>query len=299
MKVAILMSTYNGAAFLQQQIDSILAQQGDFSFTLWVRDDASQDETTQILSRYAAQGKLHWYTGNNLKPAHSFYDLLLHCPGYDYYAFADQDDYWEPNKLQCAIDSIAGKTTPALACCNAQLVDSSLNSLGRNVYRSAPPLDFYTVSIAGGILGCTCVLNQSLAQLLQAKGAPGSIVMHDFYIALVCLLAGGEIHFDMTPHMKYRQHGNNVVGASGTKLAALKNRFRSVTHRARVTVSEQAQSLVSQFPELGTQQQKLWLRRLCSASLRNRFCIAVSRKTHYPNLNKSLTLRLAVFLGNR
>lgn len=299
MRIAVLMSTYNGEAFLRQQIDSILSQEGNFELDLWVRDDGSTDGTAQILREYEAAGKLQWYTGDNLKPAHSFWDLLLHCRDYDFYSFADQDDFWMQGKLQSAVQSITDEIGPAVACANARLVGPDLVSLGRNVYLTPPPTDLETMSIAGGILGCTMVINRALAELLQSREAPDVMVMHDFYIALVCRLAGGKLCFDMTPQMLYRQHGNNVVGASQNKAAALKDRIRTVTKRAKVSVYDQAKSLIKQYPDLGTREQRKWLEKLSSPTLGNRMAIACTRKTHYPSKNKAITLRLAMFLGNR
>ncbi len=299
MKIAVLMSTYNGEKYIRQQIDSVLAQQGDFTLDLWVRDDGSADGTTQILREYEAAGKLQWYTGSNLRPAHSFWDLLLNCKGYDYYSFADQDDYWEPGKLHAALQSIAAETGPAVACANAQLVGHDLKSLGRNVYLAPPPTDLETMSIAGGILGCTMVINKALAELLQSRPVPDVMVMHDFYVALVCSLAGGKLCFDMTPQMLYRQHDNNVVGASKNKISALRDRLCTVIHRARVSVFDQAKTLIKQYPDLGTREQRKWLEKLASPTLLNRIAIAFSRKTRYAGMNKSITLRLALLLGNR
>lgn len=299
MKVAVLMSTYNGAAFLKQQIESILAQQGDFSLDLWVRDDGSSDLTQNILQEYADQDKLRWYTGENRKPAHSFFDLILHCPGYDYYAFADQDDLWLPDKLQRGISALQETCEPTLFVANATLVDGNLESLGRNVYTRTPRLDFYTLSCAGGLLGCTMVWNRPLAELLQSQPMPGPIVMHDFYVALVCLLAGGKILYDAESRMLYRQHGNNVVGAAHNKLSAIKNRIRTITQRRPVTVGQQAHTLLSQYSHLGTTEQHLWLKKLSDPRFFARIGIACSKKTCYISANKSLTLRLAILFGNR
>lgn len=299
MKIAVLMSTYNGAAYLQEQIDSIMAQKHDFQLDLWVRDDGSTDDTCSILQKYADAGKLNWYTGENKKPAHSFMDLVLHCPGYDYYAFADQDDFWHSDKLVAGIDRLKDLQAPALYCANALLVDQKLNSLGRCVYKQPPRLDLPTLSCAGDLLGCTMVFNRPLAQLLQSRPLPGAMVMHDFYIALVCLLAGGQILFDPEARMLYRQHGNNVVGASHSKLSALKNRLKSITRRPQVTVGQQAQTVLTQYPALGTPQQRSWLKKLTDRRLFSRLSVACSGKTRYINKNKSLTLRLAYLLGNR
>ena len=115
MKLAVLMSTYNGSKYLRQQLESILNQVCDCEIDIWVRDDGSSDDTLKILREYAAFGRLRWYTGENLKPARSFLDLVKHCPGYDYYAFSDQDDVWYPNKLRDGIDRIKNQCGPAMS----------------------------------------------------------------------------------------------------------------------------------------------------------------------------------------
>lgn len=299
MKIAVLMSSYNGEKYIHEQIDSILAQKLDMQIDLWVRDDGSTDATKQILQEYEDAGCLRWYSGENKRSAHSFWDLILHCPGYDYYAFADQDDYWDPNKLQNGIDSIRDLNVPALSFANALLVDQDLTSLGRNVYKSCPPLDFWTLSCAGGILGCTIVFNRALATLIQSRPMPDKIIMHDFYIALICSLAGGTICYNNVSQMRYRQHGNNVVGVSRSKLSALKNRFKTVFRHPSVTIGQQAHTLLVQYPSLGTSAQQAWLKKLADYRVWNRVCLAGSTKTRYPNCNKSITLRLAILFGNR
>lgn len=298
LKIAVLMSSYNGEAYIRQQIDSVLAQQCDGQPELWVRDDGSSDSTRDILQQYADAGLLQWYTGENLKPAHSFMDLILHCPGYDYYAFADQDDFWMPDKLARGITQLEGVEGPGLFFANAQLVDQDLNYLGRDVYRVPPPTDFHTLACAGGILGCTCVFNRALAELLQSRPMPGAIVMHDFYAALVCVLAGGAIRYDAEPKMQYRQHGSNVVGVSRGKLHALRDRLRIITHRPGVTVGQQADTLLAQYPDLGSEESRRWLRLLSDSRLSSRLTVALSTKTRYATKNQGITLRLSHLMGN-
>lgn len=106
MKAAVLMSTYNGARFIREQLDSILDQTGEFELDLWVRDDGSTDGTKDILNDYESRGLLRWYTGENLGPAQSFLDLVRRTLGYDWYAFADQDDFWMPEKLSWALETL-------------------------------------------------------------------------------------------------------------------------------------------------------------------------------------------------
>lgn len=301
MKVAVLMSTYNGDKYLKKQIDSILNQSGDFHVDLWVRDDGSSDFTKDILEQYKQDGKLQWYTGSNLKPAHSFFDLIKKCRGYDYYAFADQDDYWLEDKLQVGITQLKKLNTPALYCCNAELVDQNLCPLGREVYRQQPKLDFYTLSCAGGLLGCTMIFNKELATLLQDKPVPQKMIMHDFYIALVCLALDGQIIYDRNVYIKYRQHERNVVGVSYGKMATLYQRIKEIMTKPDITVSEQASEVLHNYKKDMNDNKRKWLIVLdrTNKSLLYRIKVACSKKTVYINWNMGLKNRIALLLGNR
>lgn len=301
MSIAVLMSTYNGEKHIEEQIESILSQKCSEQVELWVRDDGSSDRTKEILDRYAQAGKLKWYDGENLKPAKSFLDLVCHCPGYSYYAFADQDDYWHPDKLQCAIDLLQTASGPAMAFANARLVDGKLDSLGRNVYNQAPNRDFYSVLCGGGILGCTIVFNGQLAQLVQAYPNPEKLIMHDSYIAILCTLFDGKILYDAKAHMDYRQHGHNVVGAQWTKWDAVKNRIQRITVRQKVSIAEMAQSILDQGPETPNKDKLRFLQQVANYrnSVFSAIGLACSRKPTYNSKNMAITMRLAMLMRNR
>lgn len=301
MKLAVLLSSYNGEKFIKEQIDSILAQRGDFSLDLWVRDDGSSDSTTQILEEYAQAGKLRWYTGNNLKPAKSFMDLLLHCPGYDYYAFADQDDYWYPEKLQIGLDLLKDITGPAISFANARLVDGSLQPLGRNVYKNPPQKDFYSLVCGSNIIGCTMVLNSTLARMAQEKPMPEELFMHDYYLLNLCTLYDGTVVYDPMPHMDYRQHGGNVIGAKWTKMDALKDRFRRITTPAKVSIAVQSQSLDVLYPDAPNKEKQTFLKKVAGyrRSFFTALSLACSRKPHFNGKNMAITIRLSFLLRNR
>lgn len=301
MKLAVLLSSYNGEKFIKEQIDSILAQQGDFELDLWVRDDGSSDSTPQILEEYAQSGKLRWYTGDNLKPAKSFMDLLLHCPGYDYYAFADQDDYWHPEKLQISLNLLKDCTCPAISFANARLVDGQLQSLGRNVYKKPPRRDFYSLVCGSNIIGCTMTFNSQLARLVQEKPMPDELFMHDYYLLNLCTLYDGVVVYDETPHMDYRQHGGNVIGAKWTKTDAIRDRIRRITKPAKVSIAVQSKSLADLYPEAPNKDKFRFLQKV--AGYRRNFFTALSMacslKPHFNGKNMAVTIRLAFLLRNR
>lgn len=299
--IAVLMSTYNGERFLEEQINSILAQKGDFTIRLFVRDDGSQDTTKTILDKYASESKLEWYTGINMGPAHSFLDLLKKYPDYEYYAFADQDDFWMSDKIMCGVKALKNMSIPALYVGNAELVDESLISLKRNVYLRSPKIDFFTLMCAGGLLGCTMIFNRSLASLICEKDMPGEIVMHDFYLAALCSAVDGKIIYDPDAHMQYRQHENNVIGVSYGFLETLKSRFNDITKRSNIGIASQAKTLLELYRSEISLDKCNWLKKINSYpdSLFTRIALACSGKTKYANINMGIKLRLSILLGNR
>lgn len=203
------MSTYNGAAFLREQIDSILLQQG-VHVQLIVRDDGSTDATCAILDEYAHQGLLVWSKGENIGPAFSFMALLEGAPHADFYAFADQDDVWKSKKLLKACQSIADHRGGALYCGQTQLVDAKLNNLPTPKLK--PRLTFGESQIYAFASGCTMVMNRPLQQFIINHLPNEMPMLHDFWVYTVTQAIGAKVYFDSNAYINYRQHNNNVVG---------------------------------------------------------------------------------------
>ena len=84
MKVCILLSTYNGEKYLEEQLESLIKQE-NVEIDILVRDDGSSDNTHNILNKWQERGLLKWYTGNNKGYAKSFMDLVQNSGDYDYY----------------------------------------------------------------------------------------------------------------------------------------------------------------------------------------------------------------------
>lgn len=215
MKVCILMSAYNGEKYLEEQLNSI-EQQDIENLSILIRDDGSKDRTKDLLCNW--KDKTHidceLLFQENIRPAQSFMKLLEQAPDSDFYAFADQDDIWEKNKLSCAINHLnrGDSNIPALYFCQVQLVDENLNPLP--TVKINPLCTFYEGLIAHYATGCTFVFNRALLELAR-QYKPEYISMHDLWLYHLCLAVGGIIYFDPTPHIKYRQHNNNVIGLSG------------------------------------------------------------------------------------
>ena len=96
MKVAVLISTYNGEKYLAQQLDSIFNQKCSHEIDIWIRDDGSSDGTLALIDCYVREHSNIYLlpSDKNLRPAYSFFELVKDCGVYDFYSFCDQDDYW-------------------------------------------------------------------------------------------------------------------------------------------------------------------------------------------------------------
>jgi rhamnosyltransferase len=232
-RVVIVLSSYNGARFIAEQVESI-RRQTLAGWTLLVRDDGSSDGTPRILESFAATEPriLLLQDGRgNLGPAESFAVLMEAAlkAGAGYVAFADQDDVWHPDKLERQLEALrareaaAGSTVPLLAHSDLSVVDEELRvihpsflafqRLGQD--RRAP---LQTLLTQNFVTGCTIVVNRAL--LRAALPLPDVVVMHDWWLAL-CAVTLGEIVSDPRVTVLYRQHGRNAAGSRGWMEAGL------------------------------------------------------------------------------
>lgn len=208
--VLVLLSTYNGENYLPAQLQSLYDQK-DCNCTILVRDDRSSDNTCNILEAARNEGKLKWYTGENLKPAKSFWNLVQNSPSeFEYYAFCDQDDVWQEDKLLSAIEQIkAYENIPCMYCSAYQMTDRDLNPIPTPKLRVN--LTLHNSLLRNIATGCTMVFNKALMDLLK-KYSPDFMHIHDDWVYKICMAVGGKVIYDEVPHIFYRQHGNNSIG---------------------------------------------------------------------------------------
>lgn len=225
-KVCVLMSTFNGDKYLDQQIRSIL-QQNEVLIQLIIRDDGSSDTTIKILDSYASQfNNVSYYVGDNVGVGKSFFDLLLKAPDADYYAFSDQDDYWLDNKVSKAVESIETECNitesgdcqllPVLYTSNQTIVDEGLNIIDLR-YHQTPNHSLISTISDNKLSGCTMVFNDALKNIItNTKYSPSdetlTIRFHDTWMVIVANIFG-KVLFDSDSYILYRQHEANVVGA--------------------------------------------------------------------------------------
>lgn len=224
--LAIFMATYNGELYLAEQIDSIL-NQSHKNIKIVVSDDGSTDNTLNILADYQnLLGSNHFLIekGPQKGYAVNFLSLISKSNAFeDYYAYSDQDDIWEQDKLDKAIDWLSSipVDTPALFCSRTKIVNvEGIYQKDSLEFKSKPCfLNALVQNIAGGN---TMVFNRAALLLLQRASKDINVVAHDWWTYLLISGANGAIFYDLYPAIKYRQHTQNLIGANQSWSARIK-----------------------------------------------------------------------------
>lgn len=296
-KVLVLMSTYNGGDYLTYQLDSLLRQQ-DVHLRILVRDDGSNDNTKEILCKYAETGFLEWYSGKNIGPAKSFMDLIFKSSDADFYAFCDQDDIWDDDKLKQAINFLleADKSEPSIYFSNTQLVNNDLSPI-----KSYPIKYLFTFGeslLRNPATGCTVVFNSTLRNHLCSY-KPSYVSMHDSWAYRVCLAIGGRIFFDEIPHIKYRQHKNNVLGGKKGFLKTWKRRYKSFKKSKENTRLLTVQNLLSGYSTLINPENKKLLENLSNyrKSFRNKLSLFFCSKIKTASIEGRLAFIFSILFN--
>lgn len=232
-KVAVLLATRNGAAFLDEQLQS-LAQQTYPAIDIWASDDGSTDATPDILKAWQgrwSRGAFGISNGPQKGFAENFRSLICNRDiQADYFAFCDQDDIWDNRKLDLAIEWMAGEDLdlPLLFCSRTTTVSSTGVPIGHSPLFGRPPSfrNALVQSIAGGN---TMVLNRAARDRLAVASDRTGFVSHDWWAYTIVTAAGGVTRYSATPLVRYRQHETNVVGANNTWWARLM-RLKALFH---------------------------------------------------------------------
>lgn len=226
-RVVVLMSTYQGALYVREQLLSVLMQlpaQG----TIVVRDDGSCDATVAEIAKIA-DPRIKVILGQNLGFGQSFLTLLTLVPeDVDMVMFADQDDVWLSNKIARAWEGVRSVgDVPALYGSAQTLVDRHLKSLHVTTTPSRGPslANALTENI---IVGCTAAINRPAFMLLRRAGVPTGVQFHDWWLYLV-VSAFGIVVYDDRPTLLYRQHGANVIGRRVGWRGHLQGAYKVVT----------------------------------------------------------------------
>lgn len=236
--VQILLATYNGEAYLREQLNS-LATQSHTNWKLMVRDDGSTDATLSILNEFSEQypGKVSILqdAGNKLGSTGNF-ERLMDAANEAYIMLCDQDDIWLEDKIERSLTKLLeleqqhGSSKPLLVFTDLSLVDADGKLIATSFWQ-AQKLDpsitqqvFKTVA-QSTITGCTIIANRPAIKNALPINIPGGI-QHDHWLG-ICTAAHGYIGYIPGPTILYRLHGKNEVGLKTPRLQYLFERSRT------------------------------------------------------------------------
>lgn len=229
-----MLAAYNGAEYLCEQIDSILAQEG-VQVHLLIRDDGSTDGTPALIqASYGDDDRVEVVAGReNLGCAQSFMTMAFEAsPDHDYYAFSDQDDYWKPDRLKRALEQMGADSVErsVLYCCNREEVDAGRKFLYHNV-----PLECaercktleYLLFVRNAAPGNTMVFSRAFLDRLREANPISfpSGFYHDFWVHLVgATLAETTVIYDYDySGVERRITGTNLAGINRQNRRSIKS----------------------------------------------------------------------------
>lgn len=220
--ISIAMTTYNGAKYLGEQIDSILNQTIQ-DFELVVCDDCSSDGTLNILYSYTANDpRIKIYQNeHNIGFKKNFERAMRLCSG-EFVALCDQDDIWSKDHLEVLLNMMNGC---ALACGNAVIVDQNGDNTGytlqdQQVLRKIPSdnlsMAYTIVYFRNPFQGASMMMKKDFLEIVLP--IPSDVKYHDVWIATLACFSGG-IKYSSQIINYYRMHGDNVTGNRKFKLS--------------------------------------------------------------------------------
>ncbi len=229
-KIYILMATYNGEKYLQEQIDSLLNQTYQ-NWVLWIHDDNSKDKTVEIIEKY--QNKypdkisfIHDDISTGGAKENFTYLLYKIDNNFDYVMFCDQDDVWLEKKIEVTLNKMKeiennNINKPILIHTDLMVVDEKLNVIADSMFRYQKlslnnQKNIKLIAMENIVTGCTMMLNKKLAILSQ--NIPDEAIMHDWWIAIITLKEKGIIGFVNESTILYRQHALNTIGSKRVNL---------------------------------------------------------------------------------
>jgi len=309
-KVLVLMSTYNGERFLREQIDSILMQEG-VDVSLLVRDDGSTDGTCDILAGYDEQYRnVDWKRAENVGFVKSFSALVKMAANsdidVDYYAFADQDDIWMPQKLATACHVLATKddSKPNLFTSNSMQVDAEGRELEPFHKGPEPKFRKGNVLVFGTEQGCSMVFNKKAVEI-YSEHEP-SLTWHDRWMYHICYFMG-SVTYDHQSLFYYRRHEKNAL--ANHKAGSLEGEPSKIVRVYRILFVEppvtnhveMAQEFYDNFASrLTKEDQKLFRRFIaCRKSWVSKIYMLFSRHFIYPyyDVNEGRLLKWLIMAG--
>jgi glycosyltransferase involved in cell wall biosynthesis len=290
-EIDVLLITYNGGEFLAAQLDSILDQTYPFR-KLLIFDDASVDTTYDILSSYQQDPRVEVvFREKNLGIIQNLQAAILHVD-VPWIALADQDDIWEPNKLEQHAKLIRARRIDherkVLLFSDASVIDARDHEIHQSFYQSRG-LDRYTkglplLTLENFVIGCTTLVSRSLLEELKYfKGAPKGF-FHDEWFAFIALTQGVALEVDGLLVKRRMHQKSQTLNKSESKRKWYDRLGHSVVRETLHAVQRRAMHLayfLKVYPDQIKETDVQMLKQLIQLSKKNKWWVFMEVKRRY------------------
>jgi glycosyltransferase involved in cell wall biosynthesis len=206
--ISVVMTTYNGSRYLEEQIESILGQT-HAQFELLIADDRSTDATVDILSRFVQRDRrVRYYVNDTNLGINRNLSVALAQAAYPLVAISDQDDIWHPDKLERLVAALKDYSA---VYSDSQLIDGDGAPMGQTLLERIGVSNPYIGRLVRGLLRKNSVSGHALLlrkELLDLLLPFDDEPMFDQQIGIVAALNHG-LGYVAEPLVKHRVHTDN------------------------------------------------------------------------------------------
>ncbi|HEY2583196.1 MAG TPA: glycosyltransferase family 2 protein [Mucilaginibacter sp.] len=230
--VSVILTTFNGAVYIKKQIESILNQTVPPDEII-VCDDNSTDDTVFKLNSFLDKRIKVFVNTTQLGVVENFKKAATLAQPGNWLAFADQDDIWQPQKLNRLIDAmhlIDDGKTPSLIYSDLAVIDKNDDVISPSFWGKQKifpeKIRLATLLYGNVVTGCTTLINYSMAEEFFCM--ENNVYLHDEWLSLIAY-SFGRVKFLKEKLVLYRQHENNITFSENYKIpgiiGAIKDNF--------------------------------------------------------------------------
>lgn len=232
--IGVVIATYNGEKYVKEQIESVISQTIKPD-KIVISDGGSSDNTVSICKATLANSGIDYnviVSDIHLSVRNNFQKGLINCDS-DIIFFADQDDVWDRSKLEITLRGFVNNNV-CMVFTNASIVDENLEGTGESLWNSIGykcndgqytykkfSTEYLNILCKHNIVTGMCMAITRGLKEFVLPFSENSI--HDVWIAFLAIFYGDVVAIS-DKCVQYRQHGNNVIGATTSVSASLKHK---------------------------------------------------------------------------
>ena len=205
--LSVCMATYNGASYIEQQLQSILCQLGENDEVILV-DDHSADITLELVSRIN-DPRIHVYRNDKNMGVRCSFERAISLASGEVIFLSDQDDVWHPEKVARFTQVFSMLSDVTLVLSDAKIINKDGTDIVKSFFKRRGSFVSGVIQnlVKNRYLGCVMAFRRVLVERILPL--PSTIPQHDMWIGLINEVYGKSHYIDF-PLIEYRMHDTNA-----------------------------------------------------------------------------------------